>query len=471
MMPLALDILLACILLLVFVVDLLLPAEDKRGIAVVACAGALITLAASFVLDVQGTAFGGAFVNDAVALYLKRVFLAAGALGVLIGMDHADRFFPRRQGEYHLLVLSSLLGMTLLASARELIFIVVSFELMSMPLYVLAAMRKSERSAEAALKLYLVGAVSSVVTLYGLSLLFAAAGTTMLSGVTAAAKAGNPMVVPGLVITLAGLGFKIGVVPFHMWVPDTYEGAPTPFVAFLSVAPKAAGFAALIRIFIEALPGQKATWAPAVIVMCVITMVVGNVLAIPQTSVKRLLAYSGIGQMGTMLLGIGLVTPDGLGMLLFYLVAYLFTNMGAFAVASVIEDASGSDHLDAFKGLSRRNPGLAMAMLLFLLSLGGIPFVAGFWAKVGVFVAAYRAGYVWIVVLGAVLAVVSVFYYMRVARSIYMERPVAGTEGRVPMALSMKAAVTVACVGVVGVGLYPAPFVETALAAARALMG
>jgi NADH-quinone oxidoreductase subunit N len=473
MMPLALDILLASVALLVFVVDLLMPVEEKRGLGILAVAGVSLTLVASFFVDVNGSAFGGAFAGDAVALYLKRIFLAAGALGILVSIDHADRKFGRRQGEYYLLVLLSLLGMTLLASARELIFLVVAFELMSLPLYILVAIAKDRGpGGEAAMKLYLVGAASAAITLYGLSLVYGGTGSTMIPAIAQTIAAGqvSPLLVAGMLVTLGGLGFKIGAVPFHMWVPDTYEGAPTPFVAFLSVAPKAAGFAVLIRLYLEGFLGAAGRWMPMAVLITVATMVVGNLLAIPQNNVKRLLAYSGVAQIGYMLLALVVGSAEGVAMLLFYLAAYLFTNMGAFAVATAIGDAEGSDDLAAYRGLNKRNPGLAFAMLLFLLSLGGIPFVAGFWAKLNVFIAAYHAGFVSLVLLGALLVVVGLFYYMRIARSMYMDEPAADAKPLPTMALPLKTGVIVACAGVIGMGLYPAPFIETALAAAKILL-
>lgn len=473
MLPLALDILVASVALLVFVVDLLMPAEEKRGLGVLAVTGVALTLVASFFVDVSGTAFGGAFVGDGVGLYLKRIFLAAGALGLLISIDHADRKFGRRQGEYYLLVLLSLLGMTLLASARELVFLVVAFELMSLPLYILVAIAKDKGpGSEAAMKVYLVGAASAAITLYGLSLIYGATGTTVIPEIAKGIAAGgaSPLLIGGMLVTLGGLGFKIGAVPFHMWVPDAYEGAPSPFVGFLSVAPKAAGFAVLIRLYLEGFLGAAGSWMPLIVLFAAASMLVGNLVAIPQNNVKRLLAYSGIGQIGFMLLALATGTAEGVAMLLFYLVAYLFTNMGAFAVVTMIGDAEGSDDISAYRGLNRRNPGLAFAMLLFLLSLGGIPFVAGFWAKLNVFLAAYDAGMVSLVLLGFLLSVVGLFYYMRVARAIYMDEPAADAKPLPAMALSLKTGVVVACAGVIGMGIFPGPFIETALAAAKLML-
>jgi NADH-quinone oxidoreductase subunit N len=474
MTPLVFDLALVLLTFAIFLADLFMPREEKRSLAVLAAVSLGLVLVGTFLVDARGEAFGGSYVVDGVSIYLRRVFLVAGIMAVLVSLDPVDASFPAREGEYYVLLLASVLGMMVLSSARELMLLIIAFELMGMPLYVLTAISKGPATGEAAIKLYLVGAVSTAITLYGLGLIYGVTGTTSLPEISTLVSAGThgPMLSLGLMVTLAGVGFKLGLVPFHMWVPDTYQGAPTPFVAFLSVAPKAAGFAALIRLYVEGFMGERALWAPAFTVVCVVTLLVGNVLAIQQSNVKRLLAYSGIGQVGFMLLGLLVVSPghaDGLGMLLFYLAAYVFTNMGAFTVVAIVGERTGGDDLAAYKGMAKTQPGLALAMLVFLLSLGGIPFVVGFWAKLGIFMVAYKAGLGWLVLLGAVVAVVGVFYYMRVARMMYMEDPVGEAPvGRAPLAQKM--ALVVAFVGVVGMGVFPGPFMDTALQAARVLV-
>ncbi len=474
--PLAIDVALAALALIVFVADLLMPPAEKRGLGHITCVGLALILGASFVADVQGTAFGGVFVADALSLWFKRVFLAAGALAILVAIDPVERAFARRQGEFYLLLVCSLLGMSLLASARELVLFVVSFELMSLPLYALAAFAKTEaRSSEAALKLYLVGATSLAITLFGLSLVYGATGTTHLDEIARAARASDaafggssPLLFIGACITLAGLGFKIGAVPFHMWVPDTYEGAPTSFVTFLSVAPKVAGFAAIVRLFLEGFAPLGDRYAPVLAGICGLTLLVGNLLALPQDNVKRLLAYSGIAQIGYMLLGVVSRSNEGAAMLLFYLATYAFANIGAFGVVQAVGSSRGSDDISAYRGLARTQPALGFAMLLFLLSLGGIPFLVGFWAKLGVFIAAWHEGHVVLVALGALLAVVAVFYYMRLARSIYFDDPAPGAP-RVEISNPLRIALIVSASAVVLFGLYPRPLFDGALAATRTL--
>ena len=419
--PLLLPLLVCGVILLVLVADLLLAPRDKRAVGILAAAGVTAVLAASFAIPPYGEALSGSYVLDDLTLFLDRVFLAAGVLGILAAIDHADRRFPTRQGEYYLLLLVALAGMLVLAGARDLVLLVVAFETAGMPLYLLAALPKTPdgRTTEAALKYYLVGAASTAIALYGLSLLYGAAGTTAIAGLAAAPV--TPMLFVGVMATFAGMAFKIGLVPFHLWVPDTYEGAATPFVAFLSVAPKAAGFAALLRVLHGGLIERHSLWLPALLVIAAASMILGNVLAIPQGNVKRLLAGSGIAQVGTMLLAFAIGTAEGVAMLLFYLAAYVFTNMGAFLVQGIVGDHAGHDDLPIYRGLARTAPGLALAMLLFLLSLGGIPFMAGFWAKLQVFVAVWHAGQGALVILAAVLAVMALFYYLKVARAMYIE--------------------------------------------------
>lgn len=463
---LAAPLLVGALLLAVLLLDLALGARGKGALGPL-CAGGLLAVLALSARYPAGEAFGGAFVHDSFTRYLQAVLLAAGALGCLGGLDHARRQFPRRQGEYFLLLLFSLMGMLLLAGARELVLLVVAFELMGIPLYVLAAMqRESGEATEGALKLYLTGAVSSAVTLYGLSFLMGAAGSTRIADLGAAA--GSPELALGLLLTLAGMSFKIGAAPFHMWIPDTYQSAPAPFVAFLSVAPKAAAFGALARLYVEGLGPQREVWWPVMLGICALTMLVGNLFALSQANVKRLLGYSGIAHIGLLVLALGIGTPHGVGVLLFYLVAYVFTNMGAFFVAEAV-GSRANDELSSYRGLARRNPALALAMLLFLLSLGGIPFVAGFWAKLLLFWAAWEAGMRWMVLLGAGLAVLALFYYLRVARSIYIEKP--ESAGPLPVGRATALAIAIAVAGVVAIGVRPAPLVESALRAARSLAG
>jgi NADH-quinone oxidoreductase subunit N len=464
--PYVLELGVGALMLVVFAVALLRPGGDSRAAAPVTVVGLLALGALAFVLAPSGAAMGGMFVQDGLAIFAKRVFFAATFIGVLAGVGSADRAIARRSAEYHLLVLASLLGMLVLASARDVIVLFVAFELMSIPLYILAGFVKTQpEPIEASLKFFLVGSVSSAVMAYGLSFVYGAAGGTALA--TIAAAPASPLLTLGLLAVLAGLAFKIAAFPFHMWVPDTYEAASTPFVAWLSVAPKAAGFVALFRVYFEGVGDRAAVWGPVAAGLATVTMLGGNLMALPQKNTKRLLAYSGIAQIGYMLVGLAAASASGTAMVLFYLVAYVFGNMGAFLVVEAVARSERSEATSAFRGLAQRSPLLALAMLLFLLSLGGIPFVAGFWAKLYVFWAAAERGLYWLVLVGAVLTVVALFYYLLVARSMYIDAPARPDRVRVAPALALALALCV--LGIVLLGVYPKPVVMAALRVAAPL--
>jgi NADH-quinone oxidoreductase subunit N len=467
--PFVLEIGLGLLVLVVFVAGLVARGDDRRGIAWLATLGVLVLGVLSMVLSPAGSGLGGMFVQDGLALFAKRLFVAATFIGLLAGLSATDRVFARRAAEYHLLVLTSLLGMLVLASARDLILLFVAFELMSIPLYVLAGFLKRDAGAvEASLKFFLVGSVSSAVMAYGLSFVYGATRTTDLAKIAAVAAAGpDPLLMLGLIAALVGFAFKIAAFPFHMWVPDTYEAASTPFVAWLSVAPKAAGFVAIFRVYFEGGGERAAAWVPAAALLATLTMLAGNLMALPQQNTKRLLAYSGIAQIGYMLVGVAAGSASGTAMVLFYLVAYVFGNMGAFLVVEALARVEGSEATAAFRGLAQRSPLLALAMLLFLLSLGGIPFVAGFWAKLYVFWAAAERGLYWLVLLGAILTVVALFYYLMVAKRMYIEPP--ERPERVPVAPTLAVSVALCAVGVVALGLYPKAVVMAALRVAAPL--
>ena len=467
-MLLALELGVAALALVVFLLGLGGRRGRPREIGLVAAVGLAGLYGLSLLIDARGPLFDGAFVVDGLAVFLKQVFLLATLLAVVGGLGRQDTTESRRALEYHVLVLTSLLGMMILASARELVLLLVAFELMSIPLYVLAGfVKKDARAVEASLKFFLVGSLSTALLAYGLSFVYGVTGSTRLDVVTRAVAGGDPLLILGLLLVLGGVGFKVAAFPFHMWVPDTYEAAATPFVAWLSVAPKAAGFAVLLRVFVERAGPPAALWAAAAALLGALTILAGNLMAIPQTDAKRLLAYSGIAHIGYMLLGVAALSAHGVAMLLFYLVAYLFSNMGAFMVVEAVAQTEGSSALRTFRGLAQRSPVLALAMLLFLLSLGGIPFVVGFWAKLYILWAAAQAGLYGLVLLAAVLTVVALFYYLLVAKQMYIDAPARPTPVPVPPALAL--VLVVSAVAVVLLGLYPGPLVDSALRAAAPL--
>jgi NADH-quinone oxidoreductase subunit N len=466
-MLLALELGVAALALVVFLLGLF-GRRDSREIGLVAAVGLAGLVGLSLVIDARGPLFDGAFVVDGLAVFLKQVFLVATLLAVVGGLGRPAAAERHRALEYHLLMLTALLGMMVLASARELVLLFVAFELMSIPLYVLTGFAKKDaRAVEASLKFFLVGSLSTALLAYGLSFVYGVTGSTRLDVVTRSVAGGDPLLLLGLLLVLGGVGFKIAAFPFHMWVPDTYEAAATPFVAWLSVAPKAAGFAVLLRVFVEHAGPPAALWAGAAALLGGLTIVAGNLMAIPQTDAKRLLAYSGIAHIGYMLLGVAALSPHGAAMLLFYLVAYLFSNIGAFMVVEAVAQTEGSTALRTLRGLAQRSPALALAMLLFLLSLGGIPFVVGFWAKLYILWAAAQSGLYGLVLLAAVLTVVALFYYLLVAKQMYIDPPARSAPVPVPAPLALVLAVS--AVAVVLLGLYPGPLLDSALRAVAPL--
>ncbi len=467
-MALSLEVGVLALMLVVFVGGLFGRRDDTRRVGVITAVGLVALFYWSLRLGPGTSYWDGAYALDELALFAKRLFLVATGLGVLGSLTLRAPVYARRATEYYLIMLSSLLGMLALASARDLILLFVAFELMSIPLYALAGFQKREDVAvEAALKFFLVGTVSSALIAYGFSFVYGVTRTTHIDGIGPALAGGSPLLVLGLVIALGGLGFKIAAFPFHMWVPDTYEAANAPFVAWLSVAPKAAGFVVIFRLYLEGVGDRVVLWVPIATGLAVLTIVAGNLMAIPQQNIKRLLAYSGIAHIGYMLVGLAAVSANGVAMMLFYLVAYLFGNMGAFLVVEAVAQSEGSDNIASYRGLAQRSPMLALAMLLFLLSLGGIPFVAGFWAKLYVFWAAAEKGLYLLVLVGAILTVVALFYYLLVAKRMYIDPPERPDPIVVPPLLAL--GILICGLGVVVMGIYPKPFVLTALRVAATI--
>jgi NADH-quinone oxidoreductase subunit N len=466
--PFGLPLALGGLIVLVLLLGLFRPAAPDRRCGWVSLFGLIGLSIWAFALRPGGSLFGDAFVIDPLALFAQRLFLVSAAVSVLASLGISGEWFVRRGAEYHVALLASLLGMIVLASARELVLLFVAFELMSIPLYFLTGFHKRLAIApEGALKFFLVGTVSSAILLYGFSFIYGATGTTDVTAIPAALASGSTLAKLGLVLVLAGVAFKIAAVPFHMWVPDTYEAASTPFVAWLAVAPKAAGFIVVFRLYLEGAASAAAVWVPILSALAGITIVAGNLMAIPQQNVKRLLAYSGVAHIGYMLIGVAALSANGAGMVLFYLVAYLFGNMGAFLVVQGVGSGEGNDTMDGYRGLAQRSPVLALSMLVFLLSLGGIPFVAGFWAKLFIFQAAIDRHMYALAMLGAVLTIVALYYYLVLASRMYIDAPL--KPGRVTLGAPLFLAILFCALGVVVMGLYPEPWVQAALRAAAGL--
>ncbi|MBI2755936.1 MAG: NADH-quinone oxidoreductase subunit N [Chloroflexi bacterium] len=415
--------------------------------------------------------FDGAYAVDPLGVFFKLLLLATTVVVLLASRDYF-RGMPHEGDIPGLLVL--LAGsMILLASSNDLVLIALFVQLVSITSYVLVGVWKDEPLAnEASLKFFLFGSVSVTVMLYGMSLLFGATGTLNLQEMARRLpQADLSIVVLGLALTLAGYGFKISMAPFHVWVADTYQGAPTPVTALLSIGPKAAGLAVLLRTLAVAVPPDETNWPAAVAAMAALTMTVGNVLALRQTNIKRLLAYSSIGQAGFLLMGVAAAGRDELSVpaLLFYLVAYLAMNMGAFGVATAVERGSGSVELGGYDGLGSRAPWLAGTLTLFLLSLAGMPPLAGFIGKTMLFGAAMGAGFAWLAAVAAANSALSLYYYLLPIARMYLQPPNGSMPFRTAPALALAIGLSVAATVLVGV--LPEPVVSLARSGARLFVG
>ena len=427
--------------------------------------------------DEAESVWGGMLRHDLLALVFRLIFLFGSGITVLFAMDWED---VGKRGEFYILLVISTLGMSLMGASSNLVMLFLAIETASIPLYVMAGfMTGDDKSTEAGFKYFLFGAMTSAVMLYGFSLLYGFSGTTdiyELAGQITGGQVPTMTLLPGLVLVLVGFGFKISMVPFHFWAPDVYEGAPTPVAGFLSTASKAAGFAVLARVLLVVFPAGTVEWSMFLAVLSAVTMTLGNLIALRQTNIKRLLAYSSIAHAGYILMGVaaaGVAGIDGQGVnginsMLYYIITYLVTNLAAFGFVIVYYRQVGSDEIKDYAGLSRRNPILAFGMLFTFLSLGGIPPMGGFFAKVLVFSAAVKSGLVWLVVIGVLNAVVGLYYYLIVLKVVYLYRQ-EGDEEPLPVARMQSLALIVCVIGIFLMGIVLAPWFALSSDAAMVL--
>jgi len=413
------------------------------------------------------TTFNGSFIVDDFARFLKILALIGSAVTLILSTEFlADP--SRRIFEYAILVLLSTLGMMVLISAGDLIMLYLGLELMSLALYVVAASnRDNAKSTEAGLKYFVLGALSSGMLLYGASLVYGFTGTVSFAGIAASAKTGSIGIVFGLVFLLAGLCFKVSAVPFHMWTPDVYEGAPTPVTAFFASAPKVAALAVFTRVALTAFPGIVLEWQQIVVFVSIASMALGSFAAIGQKNIKRLMAYSSIGHMGFALVGLAAGTPEGAQGVLVYIAIYVAMTLGTFSIILAIKrNGQNIENISDFAGLSRTNPLLAFFFAMFLFSLAGIPPLAGFFAKFYVFIAAIKAGLFTLAVIGVLSSVVGAFYYLTIIKVMYFDEPLAKLD---PMRVELRTVLAVAGLFNIFFFVYPGPLVSVATAAAKSL--
>lgn len=446
--------------------------KDRRPLGWLTAGGSFAILVISLLAGRPGgtvTTFGGMIRFDWLGFFFKMLFIFGAGVTALFLMDHEK---VNRRGEAYILLLASTIGMSLMASAADLVMLYLAIETTSIPLYVLAGfMLSDERSTESGFKYLLYGAMTSAVMLYGFSLLYGFAGTTNLYALAEAFKAGQvaaPVMLGVIFLIVVGLGFKVSLVPFHFWAPDVYEGAPTPVSGFLSTTSKAAGFAVIARLFLIVFRDFTMDWTLIFAILSAITMTVGNLLALPQKNLKRLLAYSSIAHAGYTMIGIvaflqndsGPVQFLGITSVAFYLLAYIVTNLAAFGIVMAVGRITGSDDYDSYRGLSRRSPWLALVMLAAFLSLAGMPPFGGFVAKVFVFAAGVQANYTWLVVVGILNSIIGVYYYLNVMKYVYLFRMENEDEEKHPIALTRPyvIALAVLTLGVILVGTVFAPW-------------
>jgi NADH-quinone oxidoreductase subunit N len=396
----------------------------------------LITLGVAAVITMAGGgepavhAFNGMFVVDRMAVVLK-LFVYLGVAAILVYSREYARTRQLFRGEFFALALFATLGMLVMISASHLLTLYLGLELLSLSLYAMVALRRdSDTATEAAMKYFVLGALASGMLLYGMSMVYGATGSLAIADVAqrvAEGKALNPILMFGLVFIVAGIGFKLGAVPFHMWVPDVYQGAPTPVTVFIGSAPELAAFALAMRLLVEALGAQVllAEWQNMLAILAVLSMAVGNITAIAQTNLKRMLAYSAIAHMGFMLLGILAGTPNGYGSAMFYVISYMVMTLGSFGMILLLSrEGFEAENLEDFKGLNQRDRWYAFLMLLIMFSLAGLPVMIGFWAKLAVLQAAFQAGYTGLVVAAVLFSLVGAYYYLRVVKLMYFDDPV-----------------------------------------------
>lgn len=475
MTPILPEILLSVLAMALLLINVFNPGGQKSYLAYISFIG---IVAAAVIVGVgwggHVESFSGSVVLDNFATFFKMTFLVAAGLTVLITDSYMERE-GCNHGELYPLILFAVVGMMLMASGTDLMTIFLGLEVMSVALYVLAGFnRANKKSNEAGLKYFLLGAFSTGFMLYGMALIYGATGTTRLYKIAEVVgqmtlPSSNILLVAGMLLMMTGFAFKIAAAPFHMWTPDVYEGAPTPMTAFMSAGPKAAGFAALIRLFMVALPTLQVDWSQVLWVLAVLTMTVGNITALRQDNIKRVLAYSSIAHAGYALVGFTAGNGTGIAGILFYMLSYSFMNIGAFAVIILVaKKGETNGNVSDFAGLGFKRPVLALAMTLFLFSLAGVPPAAGFVGKFYLFAGAIQKGYIWLAVIGVLNSAASAYYYLRIMVYMYMKEPTEEFEW-IKVTAPVTLALIIAAAGTLIPGIVPSVILQYAQMAVKLL--
>lgn len=456
--------------LVVLAIGLLIPKEQRYGLGYLVTIGLAGILVLSFAYYGVNSKFAGMYYVDDFSVFFKQLFLIAAVLVSLAATLYVKKI-GTNYGEFFIMMVFATLGMMVLSSAGDFITLYLGLETMTISFYILTGFRKDDsKSVEAGVKYLILGALSSGVLLYGLSLVYGMTGSTVITDVAVKIKAlGSmpPALLVGLVFLIAGFGFKISAVPFQMWSPDVYEGAPTPVTAFLAVGSKAAAFAALVRVFFIAFPTFEIQWKLLFAALAALTIIVGNLVAIPQTNIKRMLAYSSIAQAGYIMTGVVAANTAGVKGIAFYGMLYVFATMGAFIAVMNFSANTGSDEIKDYAGLAQRSPLMASVLTVSLLSMAGIPPLAGFAGKFYLFSSIVNQGYLWLVILGLLMSMASVYYYLSVVKVMFMADPVDDTPIVVPA--GAKAALLISMIVTVILGVWPEPLSVLANLAANSL--
>jgi NADH-quinone oxidoreductase subunit N len=463
-----LEILVAILGLVLLALSLMLSKGRKAVIGYISAAALVGILVISFVFKTSENIsfYNGLYVSDSISTYFKQLFLIAAALVTLMSASYVKNLTDSKS-EFFVILVFALLGMMVMSSANDMITLYMGLELMSISFIILAAYdKKNMKSTEAGTKYVLLSSMSTAVLLYGMSLIYGISGSVNFPEIISFMKAGSnqPIVIVGSILLIAGFAFKISAAPFHMWSPDVYEGAPTPVTAFLAAGSKVAGFAVLIKLLMQVMQYSYSTIIVLIIVLSILSMVIGNVIAIPQTNIKRMLAYSSIAHAGYILTGLVSYTKGGISAMMYYMLLYIFANIGAFASITAFTNQTGKEDIKDFKGMWKRSPFLAATLMISLLSMAGIPPAAGFIGKFYLFSELIKQGYLWMAFFAMGMSVVSIYYYIVVIRVMLMEEPEDTSAIKLPA--SLKAVMVIAIIMILVMGLFPGPITDWTLQAA-----